>query len=45
VRLLNVPAAGNTGKLRLEQVKMMSNYGRQAEKAAAYGIILGIESQ
>jgi hypothetical protein len=45
VRLLDFPAAGNTGLLRLEKVKMMDNYWQQSENADACGKILGIDTQ
>jgi len=45
VWLVDVPTAGHAGELRLEQVKMMINYWRQSENAAAYGKILGIGAQ
>jgi hypothetical protein len=44
VRLVEVPTTGNTGELRLKQVKMVINYCQQPENAAAYGKILGIDA-
>jgi len=45
VRLVDVPTTGDTGELRREQVKMVINYWRQSENAAAYSKILGIDAQ
>jgi hypothetical protein len=45
VRLVDVPTTGDTGELRREQVKMVINYWRQFENAAAYSKILGIDAQ
>ena len=39
------PYSGEIAELRREQAKMVINYWRQAEKAAEYGIILGIDAQ
>jgi hypothetical protein len=44
VRLVDVPTTGNTGELRLKQVKMVINYCQKPENAAADGKISGIDA-